>query len=161
MAVVSLDGRWLEVNRSVCRILGYAEAELLVRHFHPDDLSADLSHVTLTTASGSSVSTINGGNFPGCDVFWQVGSSATLGTATAFEGHILALTSISLDTGATILDGSALARNGAVTLDSNTIDNCISPNATNVPLPNSAVMGVTLLLPLAFLARRRFARDRE
>jgi type VI secretion system secreted protein VgrG len=53
---------------------------------------------------------------PGCTVFWQVGSSATLGTDTAFEGHILALTSITLNTGATISDGSVLARNGAVTL---------------------------------------------
>ena len=74
---------------------------------------------TLTTASNSSVVTINGGSMPGCNVFWQVGSSATLGTGTAFEGHILALTSITLNTGATILDGSALARNGAVTLDTN------------------------------------------
>ena len=72
---------------------------------------------TLTTASNSSVVTINGGVMPGSTVFWQVGSSATLGTNTAFEGHILALTSITLTTGATILNGSALARNGAVTLD--------------------------------------------
>jgi Ice-binding-like len=76
---------------------------------------------TLTTASGSSVVTINSGDSPGCNVFWQVGSSATLGTTTAFEGNILALTSITADTGATVLDGRLLARNGAVTLDSNTI----------------------------------------
>jgi hypothetical protein len=61
---------------------------------------------------------INGGD--PCDVFWQVGSSATLGTTTTFVGHILALTSISLLTGASI-DGSALARNGSVTLDDNVI----------------------------------------
>ena len=73
---------------------------------------------TLTTASNSSVVMINGGD--PCDVYWQVGSSATLGTTTAFVGHILALTSITLNTGAT-LDGSALARNGAVTLDNNII----------------------------------------
>lgn len=76
----------------------------------------------LTTASGSTVNVINRGD--GCNVYWQVGSSATLGTTTAFAGHILALTSISLDTGATILDGSALARNGEVTLDTNTINAC-------------------------------------
>jgi len=81
---------------------------------------------TLTTASNSSVVTINGGTMPGCTVFWQVGSSATLGTGTAFEGHILALTSITMTTGSSILDGSALARNGAVTLDSNHIINCVS-----------------------------------
>jgi type VI secretion system secreted protein VgrG len=71
---------------------------------------------TLTTANNSSVVTINGGSMPGSTVFWQVGSSATLGTGTAFEGHVLALTSITLDTGASLLNGSALAINGAVSL---------------------------------------------
>ena len=73
---------------------------------------------TLTTASGSSVKLINGGSL--CDVFWQVGSSATLGTTTSFLGNILALQSITLNTGAHVL-GRALARNGAVTMDDNTI----------------------------------------
>ena len=90
---------------------------------------------TLTTASNSSVLTINGGSMPGCTVFWQVGSSATLGTGTAFEGHILALTSITMNTGATILGGSALARNGAVTLANNSITNCVS----SVPEPASVI----------------------
>jgi type VI secretion system secreted protein VgrG len=78
---------------------------------------------TLTTAPGSSVVTINDGDSstPGISVFWQVGSSATLGTGTAFEGNILALTSITADTGATVLDGRLLARKGAVTLDGNNI----------------------------------------
>jgi len=73
---------------------------------------------TLTTASDSSVVFI--GNTQACNVFWQVGSSATLGTNTAFKGNILALTSITLDTGAS-LEGRALARNGAVTLDDNAV----------------------------------------
>lgn len=73
---------------------------------------------TLTTATGSSV-TLSGGA-QSCNVFWQVGSSATLGGSTTFRGSILALTSITLVTSATI-DGRALARNGAVTLDTNTI----------------------------------------
>ncbi|HZS35946.1 MAG TPA: ice-binding family protein [Polyangia bacterium] len=73
---------------------------------------------TLTTASNASVRVINGGN--GCNVFWQVGSSATLGTGTTFVGTILALTSITLTTGAS-LSGRALAQNGAVTMDSNTV----------------------------------------
>jgi hypothetical protein len=73
---------------------------------------------TLTTASSSSV-VLTGG--PDDNVFWEVGSSATLGTSTAFEGNILALTSITLDNRASIGCGSALARNGAVTLDSNFI----------------------------------------
>ena len=55
-----------------------------------------------------------------CNVFWQVGSSATLGTSTAFAGNILALTSISMNDGVT-LNGRALARNGAVTLINDTI----------------------------------------
>ena len=65
----------------------------------------------LTTASGSSVSVINFGSNGGADdgVFWQVGSSATIGTSTAFEGNILALATISLNTTATILNGRALA----------------------------------------------------
>jgi len=73
---------------------------------------------TLTTASNSSVLLLNGGQ--PCNVFWQIGSSATLGTGTSLAGNILALTSITLATGANV-SGRALARNGAVTLDSNTI----------------------------------------
>ena len=73
----------------------------------------------LTTASASSVAMIGGGL--GSNVFWRVGSSATLGTTTSFVGDILALTSITLDTGANITCGAALARNGAVTLDTNKI----------------------------------------
>jgi hypothetical protein len=85
---------------------------------------------TLTTASASSVAVINSGS--GCNVFWQVGSSATLGTTTSFQGNILALTSITLNTGATIIPGRALARNGALTLDTNTIDGsaCIAQQVT-------------------------------
>ena len=68
---------------------------------------------------------INAGSNSGADdgVFWQVGSSATLGTGTAFEGNILALASITLNTTATILNGRALAQTGAVTMDTNTISN--------------------------------------
>lgn len=75
---------------------------------------------TLTTASNSTVVLLNGAT--DCNVFWQVGSSATLGTTTAFVGNILALTSITLTTGATV-SGRALARNGAVTMDSNDVSN--------------------------------------
>ena len=73
---------------------------------------------TLTTASGSIVNLVNGAQ--SCNVYWQVGSSATLGTGSAFRGSILALTSITLTTAATV-EGRVLARNGAVTLDTNTI----------------------------------------
>jgi type VI secretion system secreted protein VgrG len=80
---------------------------------------------TLTTASSSSVKVIDLGSNDGSDdgVFFDVGSSATLGTATAFEGNILALGSITLDTGASILNGRALAQTGAVTMDNNVISN--------------------------------------
>jgi hypothetical protein len=73
---------------------------------------------TLTTASNSSVLVINGGQ--DCNVFWQVGSSATLGTTTAFKGNILALASITLNTNANLI-GRALARTAAVTMDSNDV----------------------------------------
>ena len=76
---------------------------------------------TLTTGSGSHVVLANGAT--ACNVFWQVGSSATLGTFSVFKGNILALTSITITTGVN-LDGRALARNGAVTLDTDVITGC-------------------------------------
>jgi type VI secretion system secreted protein VgrG len=73
---------------------------------------------TLTTASDSLVELINASP---CNVYWQIGSSATLGTRTAFQGNLLADTSITLNTGASVI-GRALARTGAVTLDTNSLD---------------------------------------
>ena len=73
---------------------------------------------TLITASGCRVVMLNGAQ--ACNVYWQVGSRATLGTNSTLSGTILALTSISLQTVRDV-DGRALARNGAVTLDSNAI----------------------------------------
>ena len=73
---------------------------------------------TLVTASGSSVVLTNGAT--SCAVFWQVGSSATLGTVTSFQGTVMAQASITMTTGAS-LTGRALARTGAVTLDTNAI----------------------------------------
>jgi type VI secretion system secreted protein VgrG len=82
----------------------------------------------------------------GCDVFWQVGSSATLGTGTAFEGNVLAATSITADFGASVLNGRLLAENGAVTLDSNfiTVPSCDTDG--------SSVPDAVSTMPLAFLA---------
>ena len=74
---------------------------------------------TLITAGSSTVSLINGAQ--ACNVFWQVGSSATLGTDSTFKGTVLALTSITLTTGANV-EGRVLARNGAVTFDSNIVN---------------------------------------
>ncbi len=92
---------------------------------------------TLITAPDSTVALLNGAQ--SCNVFWQVGSSATLGSGTAFVGTIMALTSISADTGATV-EGRALARNGAVTLDTNAFSGgaCAStppPSATPTATP--------------------------
>jgi hypothetical protein len=73
---------------------------------------------TLTTTAGRQV--ILSGGAQAANIYWQVGSSATLGTTSVFKGNILALTSITLTTG-TAVEGRLLARNGAVTLDANTI----------------------------------------
>ncbi|UKF29583.1 ice-binding family protein [Clavibacter phaseoli] len=69
---------------------------------------------SLTTGSGSRVSLVDGAQ--ACNVFWQVSSSASLGTGSGFAGTVLALTSVSVGTGATV-DGHVLARDGSVTLD--------------------------------------------
>ncbi len=75
---------------------------------------------TITTATNSSVLLVNGARK--CNVYWQVGSSATIGTGSTFVGNILALTSITLDGGT--LEGRALASNGAVTIAAQeTVDN--------------------------------------
>ena len=89
---------------------------------------------TLITASNSTVALVGGAQ--ACHVYWQVGSSATIGVGTNFVGNVLALTSITMQTGAT-LQGSALARNGAVTLDTNVITRagCIAPTS---PPPTTA-----------------------
>jgi uncharacterized repeat protein (TIGR01451 family) len=86
----------------------------------------------LTTASGSSVVLINGAN--PCNVFWQVGSSATLGTTTNFVGNIFALASITLNTNA-IVAGRVLAQTAAVTMDTNqvSITACGGTMGTSIP----------------------------
>ncbi len=125
---------------------------------------------TLTTASGSVVNV--SGLLPTDSVYWVVGSSATLGTTTSFEGNILALSSITLDTGATIGCGRALAETGAVTLDNNTISiGCGSSTLTTgggfnggggsvvgVATPESGtflLLGVGTLCVLLFAKRSR------
>lgn len=87
----------------------------------PDALFVFQIGSTLTTASASAVNVLNGGAFSG--IYWQVGSSATLGTSTAFAGNIIADQSVTLNTTATILCGRAIALNAAVTMDTNTISN--------------------------------------
>ncbi|MCW2845950.1 MAG: hypothetical protein JWN22_3866, partial [Nocardioides sp.] len=92
---------------------------------------------TLTTASSSTVALVRGAQ--ACNVFWQVGSSATLGTDTTFVGSILALTTATLQTG-TSVQGRVLARNGAVNLDTNTVTapGCtIAPTSTATATPTA------------------------
>lgn len=109
---------------------------------------------TLITASGSSINLINGARY--CRVFWQVTSSATLGSNSHFVGHIFALTDIHAQTGATI-QGQLLARNGEVTLDSNTITNglCATVSTGTVDggkLPKTATPFHSVLLAGLVLA---------
>ena len=101
---------------------------------NPDAVWIFQAGSTLTTAGSSVVQLINGAQ--ACHVFWQVGSSATFGTSSDFTGHVLALTSITATTGATF-KGQLLARNGAVTLDTNTITNDVCAAVT--PTPTASV----------------------
>jgi len=103
----------------------------------PDGVFVFKTGSTLITASGSRVNLINSARF--CRTFWKVGSSATLGTNSHFVGHIFAYQSIAAQTGATV-QGQLLARNGAVTLDTNTIINgpCETPPAP----PATAILHV-------------------
>jgi hypothetical protein len=103
----------------------------------PDAVFIFKTASTLITASGSSIGLIN--NARPCRIFWQVGSSATLGTNSHFVGHIFALTSITAQTGATI-QGQLLARNGAVTLDRNIVTNvlCSDSSAPSIYIAKTA-----------------------
>jgi len=107
---------------------------------------------TLTTASSSSV--VMSGSGSQCNVFWPVGTSATVGTSTSFAGNIMALSSITMTTGANLV-GRALARNAAVTLDTNNIT--YTSCATAVPaLP--PVFFILLALGLVGIGYLRLVR---
>jgi type VI secretion system secreted protein VgrG len=116
---------------------------------------------TLTTASASMVIGINMGQND--NIYWNVGSSATLGTTTQFQGTVIAVASDTLNTGATDNCGRIIALNGAVTLDDNFIDNCSTTTSTtttttggsSVPEPSSILLFGTGILSLAGLVRRK------
>ncbi|MGO9903597.1 MAG: ice-binding family protein [Solirubrobacteraceae bacterium] len=85
---------------------------------------------SLTTASESSIQLINGAS--PCNVYWQVGSSATLGSTTAFKGNLMANISITVNDASTV-QGRLFARTGAVTLDDNVIDDSMCRTSTTPP----------------------------
>lgn len=120
----------------------------------------------LTTASASMVTVVNLNSVsvagPQAGVYWQIGSSATIGTGSAFTGNILALTSITLNTGATIDDGRALAVNGAVTLDSNQINALDTTGGFGPipPVPEPSTYGVFGCGLLLFAVRRHLRQKR-
>ncbi len=109
---------------------------------NPDSVFIFQAGSTLTTASTSTVLLENGAQ--ACNVFWQVGSSATLGTTTNFAGSILATTSITLNTGATV-NGRVLAIAGAVTMDDNTITTptCLASTTTTTSATTSTTTSTT------------------
>ena len=106
----------------------------------------------LTTASSAVVEVLHGS---AANVFWTVGSSATLGSGTHFAGSLIADQSVTLDSSARIACGRAIALNGAVTLDGNTVSiDCPDAGTPAVPEPGSAWLVVLALGGLALAARR-------
>ncbi|KAK0941445.1 hypothetical protein LTR29_006979 [Friedmanniomyces endolithicus] len=90
---------------------------------------------TITTATAASVVLINGAQ--ACNVYWQVGSSATFGTATIFTGVVVAQASITVTTGTSLLGGGFYALAGAVTLDTNVIDTLGACAINTAPAPTT------------------------
>ncbi len=115
---VELGGKTLKAGVYSSGTLGLTGTLKLDAQGNPNAVFIFQAASTLITASSSKVTLINGAS--ACNVYWKVGSSATLAPSTRFVGTILALTSIKLQTGAR-LQGRALARNGSVTLDTNVI----------------------------------------
>lgn len=134
---------------------------------NPDALFVFQIGSALTTASGAVVSVLNGSTDSG--VYWQVGSSATLGTSTVFAGNIIADQSITLNTTAKILCGRAIALNAAVTMDTNTLSNdCLADNITpptddygsigysgGHPVPAPGTLALLLVGAAGLVPRRR------
>jgi hypothetical protein len=111
----------------------------------PDAVWVFQAGSTLITGTGSNVILAGGANTN--NIFWQVGSSATLGTGSIFEGTIMASQSITLDTGA-VLNGRALAQSGAVTMDYNTV---------TIPETSSVLLSGLGLISLLTIRRRSVA----
>lgn len=130
---------------------------------NPDAVFIFQAGSTLTTASASKVELINGANYN--NIYWQVGSSATLGTNSEFAGNILSVESITVTTGATI-EGRLLTRDGAVTLDNNIITNAttgsltvvklVTGDTSNISIPT---FSITVTGPQNFTATKTFVAN--
>ena len=112
---------------------------------NPDAVFIFKAASTLITGSNSHVKLIN---VNPCNVFWQVTSSATLGSGSKFVGTIMALTDVHLKTGA-VVDGRALARNGAVTLEANKITKSTCKVASTTPVPTATPSATPTATPTA------------
>jgi hypothetical protein len=117
----------------------------------PDAVFIFQAASTLITAAGSSVTLIGGAQ--ACNVFWQVGTSSTLGATTDFAGDILAQVSITVGNGVTI-DGRTLARTGAVTLDTDTItlSTCLGPPDRSTTTTVNSSCALDQASPITFVA---------
>jgi hypothetical protein len=107
---------------------------------NPDAVFIFQIATTLITGSNTTVSLVNGAQ--ACNVFWQVGSSATLGTGTVFVGTVMAAATITANTAATI-HGRLLARTGAVNLDTNTITTSSCASGSETPTAAETAAGLT------------------
>jgi hypothetical protein len=143
-----LGGQTLVAGVYTGGALGLTGALTLDAQGDPNAVFVFQAASTLITASTSTVNLINGAD--PCNVFWLVGSSATLGTNSVFVGTVLALTSVAATTGATV-QGRLLARNGEVTLDNNviTVPVCASapPATTTTTTAGTTTTAVTTTTP--------------
>lgn len=126
-ASADLAGQTLDPGIYAGPTLGLTGTVTLDAHNDPSAVFVFKATSTLTTASSSVVALVRGAS--PCNVYWQIGSSATLGTNSTFVGTVMALTSITATTGA-VIQGRLLARNAAVTLDDNTITR---PSCRSIP----------------------------
>ncbi|MET0162403.1 MAG: ice-binding family protein [Microbacteriaceae bacterium] len=129
--IIELNGRTLEPGVYSGDAVQLADTGALTFDGSEESVWVIRADSTLTIGGGTTM-TFSGGA-SACNVFWQVGSSATIGSAAQFRGTVLAQTSITATTGATII-GRLLAQSGAVTLDTNLItvpEDCPAPGSTS------------------------------
>jgi Ice-binding-like len=143
--------------------IGLTGALTLNAQGNPNSVFVFQAGSALTSASGSQINLINGAQ--ACNVYWQIGSSATLGTGSTFIGTVIALQSITVTTGVKI-DGRVLARNGAVTLDTDTIttSTCATTPGSTTPgatTPGATTPGATPGTTLTPAAKKKLAAKKK